>query len=483
MPGALRDSSPMGIARIALAAVAALLLAAVPAAAAGPSTARLVAVTAPPTEHLADPGLKTYVYRFGPHRIGPYQVAKDTDVVAPPPVDGAIVGMDSRLITRSGAEVPQSEVMLHHIVYINDGADGRRRDGACPQRPVRQRFFGTSEELRPLTLPRGYGYKTRARDRWRVSWMVMNHQARDRRALLEYRVTVDTSRSIAPVEPFWLSVLPCRQNPDPQYSVPGGGAPGSTHLRSRTWKLPVGGRIVAMGGHMHGGARNLTVTQPDCGGRTIFTAQPTYATADDPLYAVTPLLHEPDPKHISWSQSASGWSVPRGTRLRVTAAYDGERPHMRVMGIAHVYVARGKPPTDACAAPPADAQSLDAPFAGRKEPPPIDLTLATLGPDGVARPVDRPPGRLTRRSGDTAVRVDDFAFSRPNLSIPRGSRITWRFRDETRHDATLAAGPVGFGSPSAADGERWSRSFDTPGEYRIYCSLHPVYMSQYVEVR
>ena len=346
-----------------------------------------------------------------------------------------------------------------------------------------QRFFGTSEELRPLTLPRGYGYKITARDRWRTSWMVMNHQSTNRDALLEYRVTVDPNPAIAPVMPFWLSVLPCRRSPDPQYSVPGGGPPGSTHQLSRTWKLRAGGRIVAMGGHMHGGARNLTLSRPACGGRTIFTAQPTYATADDPLYAVTPLLHEPDPKHISWSQSATGWDAPRGTRLRVTAAYDAERPHMRVMGIAHVYLARGKAATDPCAPLPADVQTLDAPFAGRTDPPPLDLTLATLGRDGVARPVDRPPGRLLRRKGDTRVRVNHFAFSRPNLSIPRGSRITWRFGGATRHDATLASGPAGFGSPAAAHGDRWSRRFDTPGDYRIYCSLHPVYMSQFVQVR
>jgi plastocyanin len=473
----------MVAARVVLVAVATLLIITTPAGAAERSAARLVAVTAPPPEHLADPGLKTYVYRFGPHKIGPYQVAKDTDIVSPPPVDGAIVGMDSRLITRSGAEVPQFEVMLHHIVYTDGGPHGRRRDGACSKRRVFQRFFGTSEELRPLTLPRGYGYPITARDRWRASWMVMNHQATTRRALLEYRVTVDTSPAVAPVVPLWLSVLPCRKSADPQYSVPGGGTPGSTHQLSRNWKLPVGGRIVAMGGHMHGGARNLTVSEPDCGARTIFTAQPMYATAGDPLYAITPLLHEPDPKHISWSQSATGWSAPRGTRLRVTASYDAERPHMRVMGIAHVYVARGKAPADACAPAPGDTQTLSAPFAGRPAPPLLNLTLATIGPSGVAEPIDRPPGRLVRRAGDTRVTVDHFAFSKPNLSIPRGSRITWRFKGTTRHDATLADGPVGFSSPSGARGERWARNFDTPGEYRVYCSLHPVYMSQYVEVR
>jgi plastocyanin len=472
----------MTAARLVLAAVAAFLLLAPPAAAER-SRARLVTVTGPPAGHLADAGLKTYVFRFGPHRIGPYQVAKGTDTVSPPPLDGAIVGMDTRLVTRNGAEVPQNEVMLHHIVYTNGGPDGRRRDVACPHRPIFQRFFGTSEELRPLTLPRGYGYEYTQRDRWRASWMVMNHQSSNRSALLEYRVTVDTDPAVAPVEPLWLSVLPCRRSPDPQYSVPGGGKPGSTHYRSRTWRLPVGGRIVAMGGHMHGGARRLTVSRPGCDARPIYTAQPTYATASDPLYAVTPLLHEPDPKHISWSQSATGWNAPRGSRLRVTAAYDAERPHMRVMGIAHVYVARGRAPGDPCAAPPADVVSLDAPFAGRSAPPRVDLTLATLGRDGVARPIDRPPGRVVRRAGDALVRVNHFAFSAPNLSIPRGSRITWRFGGEERHDATLASGPAGFGSPSSYHGDRWSRRFDAPGEYRIHCSLHPVYMSQYVRVR
>lgn len=472
----------MTAARLALATVAALLIVAAPASAER-SKARLVSVTAPPAEHLADPGLKTYVFRFGLRKIGPYQVATGTDTVSPPPVDGAIVGMDTRLLTRKGAPVPQAQVMLHHIVYTNGGPDGRRRDNACPQRPVFQRFFGTSEELRPLTLPPGYGYEITARDRWRTSWMVMNHQSGNRKTLMEYRVTVDPNPAVAPVEPLWLSVLPCRDSPDPQYSVPGGGAPGSTHYRSRDWKLPIAGRIVAMGGHMHGGARSLTVSEPRCGGRKLYTAQPTYATPDDPLYAVTPLLHEPDPKHISWSQSATGWNAPRGTRLRVTAAYDAERPHMRVMGIAHVYVARVAAAAEPCAAPPADAQSLDSPFAGRTDPPPVDLTLATLGRDGVARPIERPPGRMIRRGADTRVRVSRFEFGKPNLSIRRGSRITWRFGGETRHDATLARGPVGFASPYASHGGRWAHTFDTPGAYRIYCSLHPVYMSQYVRVR
>jgi plastocyanin len=388
--------------------------------------------------------------------------------------------MDTRLVTRSGAEVPQYQVMLHHIVFTDGGPHGQRLDNAFPDRPVFQRFFGTSEELRPLTLPAGYGYRSTPRDQWRSSWMVMNHQPTDRSALIEYRVTVDPNPAVKRVEPLWLSVLSCGHNRDPQWSVRGGGAPGSTTVRSRAWRLPVGGRIVAMGGHMHGGARAVTVSEPACGGREIYRAQPTYANANDPLYAITPLLHEPDPKGITWSQSPTGWNVRKGTRLRVSAAYGAERPHMRVMGIAHVYVAPGKPTGDPCATPPADVQTLAAPFAGRSAPPAIDLTLASLGRDGRAHPIVRPPGPVTRTGGDAHVTVNHFAFSEPSLSIPRGRRITWRFDGATRHDATLAAGPMGFASPTTHRGATWSQRFDIPGEYRMYCSFHPVYMSQYL---
>ena len=136
--------------------------------------------------------------------------------------------------------------MLHHNVFTNGGLDNLRPDPACPHRAVRERFYGTSEELRLPTLPRGYGYPTAPEDRWKMIWMVMNHRHEPRLAYLEYRVTVDPSPAIIPVKPYWLSVVPCVS--DPQYTVPGGRPPGSS-TGSRTFTLPESGRIVAVGGH------------------------------------------------------------------------------------------------------------------------------------------------------------------------------------------------------------------------------------------
>jgi plastocyanin len=347
-------------------------------------------------------------------------------------------------------------------------------------RAVRERFYGTSEELRPLTLPRGYGYPTVPQDRWKMIWMVMNHRHERRQAYAEYRVTVETSPGLTAVKPYWLSVVPCVS--DPQYTVPGGRAAGTVHKRSKRFTMPAGGRIVAVGGHLHGGSHSLVLSQPACGNRTIAASDPTYGTADDPLYAVRPLLHEPDPKNITWSQWSRGWAIGAGDKLKLTAVYDGARPHMRVMGISHVYLAPDASVPRDCAPAPTGGETLGPSFVGRADPPPVKLTLAQWRGRGPARAIRRPAGRLRRSDGNTIVDVRNFAFDPPLLSIPRGARVRWRFRDRQIHDATLVRGPRGFATATVRNRSERHR-FSVPGEYRLHCSIHPVSMSQVVKVR
>ena len=142
------------------------------------SDARLVAVTAPPAAHRAADGPETFVFRTRPYVIGRYEAVSRETVVSSPPVSGHVTAMDVRVVTPDGEVVPQHELMLHHVVFTNGGTPGRSRtDAACPGQ-LPERFFGTSEELRPLTLPRGYGYPVGVHDNWTAAWMVMNHQAR-----------------------------------------------------------------------------------------------------------------------------------------------------------------------------------------------------------------------------------------------------------------------------------------------------------------
>jgi plastocyanin len=80
------------------------------------------------------------------------------------------------------------------------------------------------------------------------------------------------------------------------------------------------------------------------------------------------------------------------------------------------------------------------------------------------------------------VLVNQFAFKPSLLSIPRGASLTWRFRDSYIHDATLVRGPRGFATRTVRNKNQRIR-FTVPGEYSLYCSIHPVLMSQVVKVR
>jgi plastocyanin len=443
--------------------------------------AQAATVSPPPPEHRADPSLTTYVERLGPFKIGSYETLQEAAQAKVPSAPGAIVAMDARLVNEAGAVLPQQITMLHHLVFTNGGTDDRRADPACPLKTTRERFWGTSEELRPLTLPAGYGYPSDPKDLWRALLMVMHHRAGEQEFYVEYRVTVDP-RPVIPVKPYWLSVIPC--TPDPQWTVPGNGP--RTHRRTRTFTMPEAGRIVAAGGHLHGGARALTLTQPRCKDHALVRNMPAYAPAGDPLYKVRPLLHEPDPKSISWWQSATGWAIAKGEKLKVTAAYDGTRPHTRVMGIEHVYLAPPAPtPAPAgCAPPPPDAQTLGAEFPNpRLNPPAVTLTLARLGADGVARPTTKGEGPSRNVKGGVAsVFVRDFTFGPRQLTVPRGAVVRWHFAEAVKHDVTLADGPEGFASPWLEKGGKYAHRFTQPGTYLLHCSLHSAYMSQVVKV-
>jgi len=281
--------------------------------------------------------------------------------------------------------------------------------------------------------------------------------------------------------PYWVGVVPC--GADPQYTVPGGGALGSETTRRTAWKVPMSGRIVAVGGHLHGGARRLTLEQSGCNGRTLVSSRPMYGLAGDPVYGVRPLLHEPGPLGISWWRSSTGISVRRGESLIVGSHYEGSRPHMRVMGIAHVYLAPGAASSTACAPLPSDAEEPKAAFSGRLEPPTVRLTLARVGSDGAARAVGAPRSKVVHFKRSATVEVKGFEYRPAVLSIAAGGRVRWHFRDDSTHDVTLVTGPTGFASPWTRRGGGYTRRFTTPGAYRLQCSLHPTVMSQLLRVR
>jgi plastocyanin len=166
----------------------------------------------------------------------------------------------------------------------------------------------------------------------------------------------------------------------------------------------------------------------------------------------------------------------------VSGDYDGELPHVKVMAVMHVYMAKARVSHD-CGPLPADLKNEAIGVPGRDVAPVVKVPLTGLGPDGRARTIDGPAGPTKVLKGSTKVLVHNFSFSVPKLSIPLGAKITWRFPDTTSHDVTLANGPLGFSSLFSRAGRTYTQRFSRPGKYRLFCSLHPVVMHEVVDVR
>src|SRR3954468_3375014 len=339
---------------------------------------------------------KTETFRF-PVSVKGYQVKQEMTVgVQHPHVDGYIVGFSTNIVNADGSAVPIQRLMLHHIVFSKFGDP----NPLCPRyvgfdanqtlpgaaRPL----YGAGEERNILAFPPGYGLKLGANDTWLMAWMLMNHRKTTDHAFIEWKVTY-TTEPVQDTHLYWLDVENC--NADPVFNVPGGGKPGSTFKKTYQFNMPESGDIVAAGGHVHGGADNLQISQPLCGDRKIMQFDPAWGMPNHPFYHVRPILHEPGPIAVSAYLSGQGFPVAQGQPIKLTATYDNSLPHTRVMGISLVYVAPSSEPVDGCGPLPANTQPIVTPLPHRTAPPRFVVPIVGIGRDGKARDISAPPGR------------------------------------------------------------------------------------------
>ena len=167
----------------------------------------------------------------------------------------------------------------------------------------------------------------------------MNHQNRRDRAYIEYTAVIDTSTRLRHVKPYWLRVTGCENIRDPIFNVPGGGGPGSRYVKSAAWRAPLSGRIVAANSHVHGGAKACNWNSWPA------TAERCSSPAPVGDFRVTPTTEccrcctSPVRSARTRVQTGAGVEIARGEPFRVSAVYDNQRLHTRVMGIMHIYVA------------------------------------------------------------------------------------------------------------------------------------------------
>jgi len=77
----------------------------------------------------------------------------------------------------------------------------------------------------------------------------------------------------------------------------------------------------------------------------------------------------------------------------------------------------------------------------------------------------------TAGAGQQHVVVDNFSFAPATTAVPVGSTITWTNRDDVPHN--IVSTEQKFKSPVLDTDEKFSHSFEAPGTYKYYCSIHP----------
>ncbi len=69
------------------------------------------------------------------------------------------------------------------------------------------------------------------------------------------------------------------------------------------------------------------------------------------------------------------------------------------------------------------------------------------------------------------VKIDNFSFSPPTLTVKAGTQITWTNADDIPH--TVVSNDQSFKSKVLDTDEKFTFTASKPGTYPYYCSIHP----------
>jgi amicyanin len=79
----------------------------------------------------------------------------------------------------------------------------------------------------------------------------------------------------------------------------------------------------------------------------------------------------------------------------------------------------------------------------------------------------------TQAAGGQAVKIDNFTFDPPTLTVAVGTKVTWTNRDDVPHTVTSTRKPRLLDSPTLDTDDSFTHVFTAPGTYEYYCTVHP----------
>ena len=275
-------------------------------------------------------GLQEETFTVGPFALAPEgQPGDQVDnrfVPMPRPAgDLAVRTITWGLVDAAGDPVAMDDAHLHHIVLM----DTSRRDSLCSF-PSAARFASSGMELNDVSLPDPYAYLSPAGGAWQGIYHVMNTSDVAKEVSIQYTIGwTAPSEGLRDVDLHFFDVTGCWGTSE--FTVPGGGGPGSVHEESNEYSMSRSGEMVVGGGHLHRHGIDVTLDGPR---GEVCRSVATYGGALDPHHG-----------HLEVSPCGVMDEVfEPGDRYRLTARYDNEHEVAGAMGIMGVYVHFTSPP-------------------------------------------------------------------------------------------------------------------------------------------
>jgi plastocyanin len=71
------------------------------------------------------------------------------------------------------------------------------------------------------------------------------------------------------------------------------------------------------------------------------------------------------------------------------------------------------------------------------------------------------------------VEISNFAFSPADITVKKGTTVTWTNKDSVAHDVTENDDKDGPKSQRLEQGQTFTFTYNTAGTFKYFCSIHP----------
>ena len=79
----------------------------------------------------------------------------------------------------------------------------------------------------------------------------------------------------------------------------------------------------------------------------------------------------------------------------------------------------------------------------------------------------------TQASAVNEVSIQGFAFTPSDITVKKGTTVTWTNNDSTVHTVQETDSNAGPNSSNLSTGNKYQFTFDKTGTYHYHCSIHP----------